>query len=392
MYIEVVGKDIKEFAGQKVILFGAGSRGLHVVDEFEDVGAKVIAFTDNNNQLVGQTIKDYPIIAVESLKNYHDVSIIISSVYVREIKQQLLEMGIDNFYSIIVGVSCVSLKPELFRNPLLDKNQANKMIYDGLTKDAPFCVSRLGTVEMETLCDYCRYVDTGKYKYQSNQKYMMNINAGFFPTEDILLDRFSQLYLDGMKMIDLMWSLQFSKYEDKMYSEYAPCMPISAYWDSFLPLEQEVPWTKALEGKKVLVIHPFEESILNNYRNRELLFESKDILPEFELKTLKAVQSIAGTKTQFDTWFDALQSMEEQIDNIDFDIALIGAGAYGLPLATYVKSIGKKAIHLGGATQVYFGIKGKFWNRFGIYNEYWTSPLESETPKDYKKVEAGRYW
>ena len=43
--------------------------------------------------------------------------------------------------------------------------------------------------------------------------------------------------------------------------------------------------------------------------------------------------------------------MEDGIAEIDFEVALIGCGAYGLPLAAHVKRLGKKAVHLGGATQ-----------------------------------------
>ena len=42
---------------------------------------------------------------------------------------------------------------------------------------------------------------------------------------------------------------------------------------------------------------------------------------------------------------------------IEFDVAIIGCGAYGLPLAVEAKRMGKQAIHMGGATQVLFGIK-----------------------------------
>ena len=44
-----------------------------------------------------------------------------------------------------------------------------------------------------------------------------------------------------------------------------------------------------------------------------------------------------------------------------FDVAIIGCGAYGMPLAAMLKQAGKQAIHLGGATQLLFGIKGKRW-------------------------------
>ena len=77
-------------------------------------------------------------------------------------------------------------------------------------------------------------------------------------------------------------------------------------------------------------------------------------------------------------------------------MAIIGAGAYGLPLAAHVKRLGKKAVHLGGATQILFGIRGKRWDEMPffqkLYNEHWVRPLPSEVPKDYQRVEGGCYW
>jgi ketopantoate reductase len=86
--------------------------------------------------------------------------------------------------------------------------------------------------------------------------------------------------------------------------------------------------------------------------------------------------------------------MENEISKIDFDIAIIGCGAYGLPLAAHVKRMGKKVVHMGGATQLLFGIKGKRWedSNFKFINKYWVRPLEEEKPKDHKKVEDSCYW
>lgn len=127
------------------------------------------------------------------------------------------------------------------------------------------------------------------------------------------------------------------------------------------------------------------------------MFENKHMLPEFELKTLKAIQSIAGSAVDFADWFEAFDFMCEQISAIDFDIAIVGAGGYGLPLASFIKTqMKKKAIHLGGATQIMFGIKGKKWVEdpvfSGLFNEYWVSPAKAETPEHFKQVEGGCYW
>lgn len=65
---------------------------------------------------------------------------------------------------------------------------------------------------------------------------------------------------------------------------------------------------------------------------------------------MKPVQSIADNKEglPYETWFDALNDMKSKIKEIDFDIAIIGAGAYGMFLAQYVKTLGRQAIHGGG--------------------------------------------
>lgn len=97
-----------------------------------------------------------------------------------------------------------------------------------------------------------------------------------------------------------------------------------------------------LEGKKVLVVHPFAEDIQSQYNNhRTDIWKDPDVFLEFKLITYKSVQSMLGLKTPYKSWFDALKKMEEDISKIDFDIALIGCGAYGMPLAAYVKKNGQ---------------------------------------------------
>ena len=88
--------------------------------------------------------------------------------------------------------------------------------------------------------------------------------------------------------------------------------------------------------------------------------------------------------------------MINDINNIDFDIALIGCGCFDIPLATHIKSLGKQSIIIGGGLQIMFGIKGRRWdidpnvNKF--YNEHWVRASESEKPTNYNSVEGGCYW
>ena len=110
------------------------------------------------------------------------------------------------------------------------------------------------------------------------------------------------------------------------------------------------------------------------------------------------MQSLAGQRVDFASWFDAYRYMCDGIARIDFDICLIGAGAYGLPLGRFVKGLGRRAIHLGGVTQILFGIKGRRWeleyadSTARLFNEHWVRPLPSETPAGKLKVDRGCYW
>ena len=153
------------------------------------------------------------------------------------------------------------------------------------------------------------------------------------------------------------------------------------------------PWSAKLAGKRVVVIHPFADTIRAQYAKREQLFPGRNVLPSFELRIVRAVQTIAGNKDdRFTTWFEALEYMYNEAMSQDFDAAIIGCGAYGFPLAAKLKAAGKIAIHLGGATQLLFGIKGKLWaiEYTGAYPEMMNNPAwvhPSERPDRF-----GAYW
>lgn len=274
---------------------------------------------------------------------------------------------------------------------ILSSEQTNFRIREMILKEQPFMVSRLGSVELESL-----YEGIQKSKWTEETKLKMRRNAGFFPVTDDMLWEFEDLYLKCIKDIDLI-GIWYNEGEDFVCRNYCPNAIISHLKDLEPYYHQQQPWSNALKGKNILVIHPFEESIKIQYTNRrESIYPNKDILPEFNLITLKAVQTIAGNNSEFENWFDALDSMCNSIKEIDFDIAIIGAGAYGLPIASFIKNLGKQAIHLGGATQILFGIKGKRWDNHkyisNLYNESWIRPVDVDIPNDHTKVENGCYW
>lgn len=296
-------------------------------------------------------------------------------------------------------------------------DEASKIIYNLLSDKKPCMIARFGANELNATINYLsiisnhhsliRYIKGEQFEWWWNKNimYCMQNNAGFFPSTPQNMHRFGELMIEDIKEIDLLGSWLNNErliYEYINKAKVVHLRTLEPFW------VQNTPWTKALEGKKVLVIHPFAQLIYKQYtEKRTLLFNNPAILPSFNLQTIQAVQSLGGENKNFKDWFDALHYMQKEIDQKDYDICLIGCGAYGLPLAAHVKRRGKKAIHLGGALQLLFGIKGKRWENpnygvkewgipYGSYlklmNQYWVRPGDNERPRNADKVEEACYW
>jgi len=292
---------------------------------------------------------------------------------------------------------------------------AAQIIYEKLVKEEPCMIARFGSTELIAMVNNLgvkqgrnniwTYIkgETLSWWWNKNILNQMQQWSGFFPPTEEKVEQFCELMLQDIKEVDVLgsWDVNERYFINNMNSERVELRLLEPFW-------ADLPWTSALKGKKVLVIHPFSETILAQYKKRELLFDNKSILPEFEsLNVIKAVQTLGKASPEYADWFEALESMKRQIDETDFDVCLIGAGAYGFPLAAHVKRIGKIGFHLGGALQLLFGIRGKRWEDpnygvkrrgipYGLYssmmNEHWTRPGESEKPKNANSVEGACYW
>lgn len=198
-----------------------------------------------------------------------------------------------------------------------------------------------------------------------------------------------------IELVDLLFTWQeMEKYISGYFNGVPRVLNSEMYW----PYNFNNPWSSELKGRKVLVISPFAETIKKQYKKREKLFQNKEVLPEFSLTTIKAYNILGGANhdKNINSWFDALDLMKSQMDQIDYEIALIGCGAYAFHLAAHAKRCGKKAITLCGSLQVLFGIYGARYEQYlkekGILNPYWTRPGQKERPDGYQKVEKGAYW
>jgi hypothetical protein len=284
------------------------------------------------------------------------------------------------------------IKKILFLTPL-DGEIPSETIFKKISSTSPVMIARFGSTEIKAIL-YPFFPLMVRMIFKKRILGNMDTLSGFFPSNDANIRRFSKMMIEDMKLLDILGSWRIEERFLERYYPKAKRVKLS----NLEPYLQSSPWSIALKDKKVLVIHPFNETIESQYHlNRENLFENPNVLPEFKsLQTIKAVQTIAGQKSEFEDWFSALDYMKAEIDKRDFDIAIIGCGAYGFPLAAHVKRMGKKAIHLGGPTQMLFGIKGKRWidnpNFSHIINEYFVFPNEADKVQHAHKVEGACYW
>lgn len=279
-----------------------------------------------------------------------------------------------------------------------------------LMSDAPCMIGRFGATELagmmcvidmeSALPLWVKYWKVFRGEMRATNKWNRRIRqhmadwSGFFPLTDAALTRFARLMERDAGELDILGSWLAEETRICALFRRAETVPIDVI---LYPYRQTNPWTLALAGKRVLVVHPFADSIRQQFEKRSVLYGGKTIIPDCQLLTLKAVQSLRGEAEQFQTWFDALAWMCQRVDRLDFDVALIGAGAYGFPLAAHIKRGGRKAVHVGGALQLMFGIRGKRWEKdeelLPFMNAHWVRPSKHETPRDLNTLESGGcYW
>ena len=167
-------------------------------------------------------------------------------------------------------------------------------------------------------------------------------------------------------------------------------------------------WTSALGGKTVLVIHPFIATIMCQLRVRDMIHSKSrggqdGMMPRStRFKFVKTFQSLGGA-TPHGSWTETLDATKRLIDaQGDFDVAVIAAGGYAMPLAHYVRSAKNASVVVGGGTtQLWFGIMGHRWSpHFRKWPPGWIYPLQEDMPAGFDLVDdhgnksgkAGPYW
>jgi hypothetical protein len=301
------------------------------------------------------------------------------------------------FYKKLIRNHKTYIDTKDFSRINLSADQTSKIIFDWIESGRPFIVSRFGNIELTWYIEYkilSRNIFYRSYNFVINRtrswrKENRLISHPYFVPEKS--DEVTRFYINKMDNvipdIDLLgsWSAGESlKILDLKCDKFSHIFDIEPYW-AFMP------WSLALKNKKVLIIHPMVDLFIMQMKNKDRLFNFP-VLPDFEIIPIKA---LFFDDPVYDSWIKIYEYYSEIISQTVFDVAIIGCGTWGMPLCYEVKKKGKQVIHLGGATQILFGVMGKRWRDWPEYsqmvNEFWITE-HNNIPSAAKVIENGCYW
>jgi len=247
-------------------------------------------------------------------------------------------------------------------------------------------IGRMGSTEMTTI-----FSETPE-SYINN----LEIYSGVFSGS---LSEWMILYKEACRVADIMGAGWYSPLAHKeinylkMHSK-SVLVPLR----SLEPYYSTEPWSAILKGRRVTVVSSFAETMKVQIKKK---LWDKEILPEASWSFVRSYYcpSIAEGRCEWPSgvtcWKSAVEYLEQEVYAHNPEIVLIGCGGLSMPLALKLRNKGIIAIVLGGAIQIFFGIKGLRWLDHELsefFNETWAFPSDDEVPGGAEKIEHGCYW
>ena len=267
-----------------------------------------------------------------------------------------------------------------------------------LRNKKPFAAGKIGTAELLALEYFDRYIRLpwpSFWSWQRPAQRLLN-NAGFFPLDRKAFYQWNITFRNAIRQINYICAWQqdsfLAAYEQALIKKVAPTSCPIEYKKivgEALPAISSVRW---------LVVSPFVKTMKQQLPRLAAIHRMPTINEALWQKIEETCQFVRCPfqshlePSPFRDWQEGLESLSKEILAKDFDLALIGAGAWSLPLASKIKQAGKSAIHMGGDIQLLFGIKGGRWDHLGLYNECWIQPEADERPQHRNRIEDGCYW
>lgn len=232
--------------------------------------------------------------------------------------------------------------------------------------------------------------------------------SGIFPLTPTAIDAFAAFYATHLRHMDSLGLMRdLTVLEDAVLWHYAlPARPIlfqDQEPDRSVPADDTRCYLPGCAGKRVLLVAPFAH-LLRQRATRET-FEavwSRTGKHWFEPASVDSLEFPYGfepdTQARYGSAITLYDAVVAEMDRRAFDVALIAAGALGIPLASAAKARGRVGISLGGHLQVLFGVLGQRWRddpewQARYINAAWIDMPRSYRPAEYETVcDNGCYW
>ena len=270
--------------------------------------------------------------------------------------------------------------------------KSNTDLYNMLQTNQPILIPRIAGVENN-------FVMTSDLSILQQLMSTMKKNAGIQFTSMHSIEQYKKWYLSAFEKCSVYaawepWGNVY-KYISKSQDEIQRLYPKEILWAFVFDIFHYVhkPWTHALANKRILIISAFVDSI-----QKQAQAYPVDLFPNCTFIYLKPPQT-NGSNSSLDWQIEFVQfcNKVKRLEN-EFDVALCSCGGYGNPICSYIYSMNKTAIYVGGVLQMYFGIYGNRWlkERRECMKLYmttdWKRPSEHEKPLNHSTIESGCYW
>jgi len=291
---------------------------------------------------------------------------------------------------------------------ILNLEQSNKFIIKLLENDKSFFISRVG-VGPETIVP-CYFKIYNKIdNLPSSLLNKLDNNNGIYTKNDDNkknnnIIEFCKLYINAVNESTCLaaWDKLMLQEQEILRNKNCAQLIFSILEPFYCCLENINPWSHKLLGKKVLIVNPFVESFKKQLNNNFQIFKDpnkKIFLDGQEFVFYKSYVTTAGNHLH-SSWIETFDIMCNDISKLDFDIALLGCGGYGLPLSNYIhKKLNKSVIYVGGGLQLLFGVMGKRWEDNDMWKKIirendtkFIRPSGDEILKNKERVEGGCFW
>ena len=289
----------------------------------------------------------------------------------------------------------------------LSLEKSNDYIIKKLQSNKKFLISRMGA-GAETIVVYlCTIHGIDKiYTEQFDKLFIqLSIENGIYNLTKNSLSRYVKLYKETIEKSDsLAVFINLMVTQQKYFVENNKLETLySRVLEPFYCCKDNIkPWSHYLLGKKVLIVNPFVDSFQQQLKNNFQIFkdpEKKLFLDEQEFVFYKTYNTSAGNALH-ENWEKTYDMMCDDISKLDFDIALLGCGGYGLPLSNYIhEKLDKSVIYIGGGLQLLFGVMGARWENVPMWKDIikenqtkFIRPSKEEQIENKERVEGGCFW